>query len=66
MYLQAAENNEEIRARARGEMPREPRASLVDKVKYKDISPDYFLYLCFYFVQHVLEHHRNCFSGLQK
>ncbi|KAK7356009.1 hypothetical protein VNO80_15275 [Phaseolus coccineus] len=31
-----AENNEEIRARARGEMPREPRASLVDKVKLGD------------------------------
>ncbi|XP_027364553.1 5'-3' exoribonuclease 4-like [Abrus precatorius] len=29
----AAENNEEMRARARGEMPGEPRASLVDKVK---------------------------------
>ncbi|XP_028221826.1 5'-3' exoribonuclease 4-like isoform X3 [Glycine soja] len=29
----AAENNEEMRARARGEMPGEPRASLLDKVK---------------------------------
>ncbi|TKY52154.1 5'-3' exoribonuclease 4 [Spatholobus suberectus] len=29
----AAENNEEMRARARGEMSGEPRASLVDKVK---------------------------------
>ncbi|KAK7277854.1 hypothetical protein RJT34_22873 [Clitoria ternatea] len=31
-----AENNEEMRARARGEISREPRASLVDKVKLGD------------------------------
>ncbi|MED6222299.1 5'-3' exoribonuclease 4 [Stylosanthes scabra] len=30
---QASEINEEMRARARGEMPEEPRASVVDKVK---------------------------------
>ncbi|XP_061374957.1 5'-3' exoribonuclease 4-like isoform X1 [Gastrolobium bilobum] len=30
---QAAEYNEEMKARARGEMPEEPRASFVDKVK---------------------------------